>query len=208
LNPNVYIIWKLILPHLALMWDPEECVSTPPPVTTLSCIFHPNFRSHASRVYRTAVCRIIKACTYVFYHNVTVMKGWCAWQGKGRLPLCFIEQWAIRHKCRWRDEGTAPCILNMGNNWAKRSASCPDCVTHGEKTPVTTPHDVRWVPRPSLGTRTYFRSGQPEINPRFLGRSARNMLTTVSELRRILTCVNVRARACTQIRTKRMHKHM
>jgi hypothetical protein len=53
-------------------------------------------------------------------------------------------------------------------------------------------------------------SDQAEINPRFLGCSARNVLTTVTELRRILTCVNVRvrARASIQIRTKRMHKRM
>lgn len=154
---------------------------------------------------QTAVRRIIKGCTYAFYHNVTVIKGWCAWQGKGRLPLCFTEQHAINDGV----EVQLRVFLTWAKDWGKWSVSCPDCATNGEKTPVPSPHDVRWVPRSSLGTRTFSRSGQPEINPRFLGRSARN-ITNVTELRRILTCVNVRgrARARIQIRTKRMHKHM
>jgi len=149
LSSNIYIIFKLILPHLALVWDPEQCVSTPP-VTTLSCIFQPTFRSHASRVYRTAARRIMKASTYAFCHNVTVIKGWCAWQGKGRLPLCCIEQHAIN-----ADEGVEVQLhvfLTWATHWGKWSASCPD---HGEKTPVATPHDARCVPRPSPGTRIF-----------------------------------------------------
>ena len=207
MSSNIYIILKLIVPHSSLMSDPKECESTPP-VTTLRCTFHPNFRSHASWVYRTAVRRIITACAYAFYHNVTVTMGWCVWQGKGRLPLCFTEQYAIT-----ADDGVKvqiPVFLSWATDWPKRSASCPDCITHGEKTPVTTPPEVRWAPRSIHGTRTFTRSGQPEINPRFLGRSTHNLLTTVTELRRILTCVNVRARAHVRIkiRTKRMHKHM